>query len=356
MTPHVVCIGPHIVDVLVRPVTAIPPGQGGALIEDARITAAGTAAGTAVDLAKLGARVTSIGAIGSDSLGRLLRLLLEDNGVETDRLVTREGGRTSTTILPIRPNGERPTLHLPGVTASLTAADVDHRLVADADVLHLGGPDVLGAFATEVAPGLLQHARASGTTTTVDLLRSGAGPDVLELLTPLWPWVDFFLPNDDQLRSMTGLADLERAAGGPPRVGGRHRRRHPRRRGGADRRGGTASRPYRPSSWTSWTRPGAATRSPPGWWSASSGAGTLSGRGPAGDRGGRAGRPGPGVRCRDRRPALDPGLLVGPGRPGRVPSARVTQGPSRAATASSTGIDPAVVTVTVCWAIRSPTP
>lgn len=212
MTPHVVCIGPHIVDVLVRPVTAIPPGQGGALIEDARITAAGTAAGTAVDLAKLGARVTSIGAIGSDSLGRLLRLLLEDNGVETDRLVTREGGRTSTTILPIRPNGERPTLHLPGVTASLTAADVDHRLVADADVLHLGGPDVLGAFATEVAPGLLQHARASGTTTTVDLLRSGAGPDVLELLTPLWPWVDFFLPNDDQLRSMTGLADLERAA------------------------------------------------------------------------------------------------------------------------------------------------
>ena len=209
---HVVCIGPHIVDVLVRPVTEIPPGQGGVLIEDARITAAGTAAGTSVDLAKLGARVTSIGAIGSDSLGRLLRMLLADHGVETDRLVTREGGRTSTTILPIRPNGERPTMHLPGVTATLTADDVDLDLVARADVLHLGGPDVLGPFATEVAPGLLRHARGSGTTTTVDLLRSGAGPDVLELLRPLWPWVDLFVPNDDQLRSMTGLADLEEAA------------------------------------------------------------------------------------------------------------------------------------------------
>lgn len=209
---HVVCVGPHIVDVLVRPVTEIPPGQGGVLIEDARITAAGTAAGTSVDLAKLGARVTSIGAIGSDSLGRLLRMLLADHGVETDRLVTREGGRTSTTILPIRPNGERPTMHLPGVTATLTADDVDLDLVAAADVLHLGGPDVLGPFATEVAPGLLRHARASGTTTTVDLLRSGAGPDVLELLRPLWPWVDHFVPNDDQLRSMTGLTDLEAAA------------------------------------------------------------------------------------------------------------------------------------------------
>lgn len=209
--PKVLCIGPHIVDVLVRPVTAIPPGQGGALIDDARITAAGTAAGTAVDLAKLGCQVTSVGAIGSDSLGRLLRMLMSDHGVDTSHLAVREGERTSTTILPIRPNGERPTLHLPGVTASLTAQDVDRQLVVEADVVHLGGPDVLGPFATEVAPGLLELARASGATTTVDLLRSGAGPDVLEHLAPLWPHVDYLVPNDDQLRSMTGMDDLARA-------------------------------------------------------------------------------------------------------------------------------------------------
>lgn len=211
MSPHVVCIGPHIVDVHARPVTAIPPGQGGVLLEETRITAAGTGAGTAVDLAKLGARVTSVGAVGSDALGRLLLLLLADHGVETDHVVVREGG-TSTTILPIRPNGERPTLHLPGVTATLQAGDVDRDLVARADHLHLGGPDVLGAFTTDVAPGLLRHARASGTTTSVDVLRSGAGPEVLEQLTPLWPAVDLFLPNDDQLRSMTGVDDLETAA------------------------------------------------------------------------------------------------------------------------------------------------
>ena len=67
--PRVVCVGPHIVDVLVRPVTTIPPGQGGALVEQLRITAAGTAAGTAVDLAKLGARVTSVGASATSLAG-----------------------------------------------------------------------------------------------------------------------------------------------------------------------------------------------------------------------------------------------------------------------------------------------
>src|SRR6266568_333115 len=71
-SPLVVCLGAHILDILGRPVTAIPPGQGSVLLEEIRLTAAGTAAGTAVDLAKLGARVVSMGAIGDDDLARLL--------------------------------------------------------------------------------------------------------------------------------------------------------------------------------------------------------------------------------------------------------------------------------------------
>jgi sugar/nucleoside kinase (ribokinase family) len=146
VSPRVVCVGPHIVDVLVRPVTTIPPGQGGARVEQLRITAAGTAAGTAVDLAKLGARVTSIGAIGDDTNGQLLRMLLEKHGVDASRLAVRPGLATSATVLPIRPNGERPALHLPGATATLTAADVDLDLVAAADAVHLGAPEALGPF------------------------------------------------------------------------------------------------------------------------------------------------------------------------------------------------------------------
>jgi sugar/nucleoside kinase (ribokinase family) len=212
VSPRVVCVGPHIVDVLVRPVTEIPSGQGGALVEQLRITAAGTAAGTAVDLAKLGAEVTSIGAVGDDTAGCLLRMLLEQHGVDTSRLAVRPGLPTSATVLPIRPNGERPSLHLPGATATLTRADVDLELVAAADALHLGGPDVLGSFTDEAGAALLRHARAHGTTTAVDLLRSAPGPDLLDRLTELLAWVDYFLPNDDQLRGLTGIDDLERAA------------------------------------------------------------------------------------------------------------------------------------------------
>ena len=55
MTPEmtVITMGVHVVDVLARPVEAIPEGQGGQLVEQIRITPAGSAGGTAVTLAKL---------------------------------------------------------------------------------------------------------------------------------------------------------------------------------------------------------------------------------------------------------------------------------------------------------------
>jgi predicted urease superfamily metal-dependent hydrolase len=61
---EIVSMGVHILDVLGRHVLEVPPGQGIALIDEIRITAAGTSAGTSVDLAKLGCKVTAVGAVG----------------------------------------------------------------------------------------------------------------------------------------------------------------------------------------------------------------------------------------------------------------------------------------------------
>src|SRR6516162_682248 len=99
-TPHrVAVIGPHILDVLGRPVESIPPGQGSARLAQIRATAAGTAAGTAVDLAKLGAGVYAVGAVGDDLLADLLESAMRQHGVDTGGLVRVPGTQTSATIL-----------------------------------------------------------------------------------------------------------------------------------------------------------------------------------------------------------------------------------------------------------------
>ncbi|GAA0902197.1 MULTISPECIES: carbohydrate kinase family protein [Streptomyces violaceusniger group] len=207
----VVCVGAHIFDVLGHPVGEIPPGQGRLALEQIRVTAAGTAGGTAVDLAKLGAEVISFGAIGDDTAGRVLRLLLAENGVD-ERLAVKPGRATPSTILPIRPNGERPSLHASGAMDMLTADDIDWDAVAEADVLHIGGPDALGDFSVDVLPRLLRFAREHGTVTTMDFLRTSVSPEVVELLRPCWANTRYLLPNDDQIRAITQIEDLRLAA------------------------------------------------------------------------------------------------------------------------------------------------
>lgn len=208
---RVVSLGVHIVDVLGRPVSHIPPGQGRLLLDEIRITAAGTAAGTSVDLAKLGADVTAMGAIGDDLLASFLTSVLDSHGIDTHLLARKRGVQTSATILPIRANGERPALHAPGATSSLTEADIDMDAIGAADVLHVGGPDVLGRFSREPLQRVLEFARSKGLTITMDVL-SARDSSAWDRLRPLLRHVHYFMPNDEQLATLTGVADLTEAA------------------------------------------------------------------------------------------------------------------------------------------------
>lgn len=211
-SPHVVSLGVHIVDILGRPVTGIPQGQHNLFLDEIRVTAAGTAAGTSVDLAKLGAEVVAMGAIGDDELADFLTLLMSRRGIDTSRLARKQRVQTSATILPIRPNGERPALHVPGASTSLELADIDLDAVACADVLHVGAPDVLADFTRESLHKVLTVAKDNDVIVTVDLLYSGEAA-TFDLLRPLLPLVDYFMPNEEQLRAITGASDLDDAVG-----------------------------------------------------------------------------------------------------------------------------------------------
>jgi sugar/nucleoside kinase (ribokinase family) len=200
----VVTMGVHVLDVLVRPVEAIPEGQGATLVEDIRMTAAGTAAGTALTLAKLGARVRTAGAIGTDPTGDLLVRLLDKAGIDTGLLVRRIDTSTSASVLPIRPNGDRPSLHLLGANITYGLDDVPWDAVAEATHLHLGGPELIGA---EVAARILAHAKEHDVVTSVDLLAPGE-LGTFDQIEPLLPYVDYLLPNDDQILGFSGEGDL----------------------------------------------------------------------------------------------------------------------------------------------------
>ena len=203
----VVVIGAHILDVLGRPVESIPPGQGSARLAEIRATAAGTAAGTAVDLAKLGAQVRTFGAIGDDLLADVLVTAMNRHGVDTTGLARKPQSQTSATILPIRPNGERPALHVPGATALLQPDDIDLAAVRGCRALLIGAPDALGGQAAGWLPGVAQEAREAGALVFADVLHPGSRRD-FGRIAGLLAAADWFLPNSDQLLALTGHGDV----------------------------------------------------------------------------------------------------------------------------------------------------
>jgi sugar/nucleoside kinase (ribokinase family) len=201
---NTIAMGVHVLDVLVRPVETIPEGQGGQLVDQIRIGPAGSAGGTAITLAKLGAKVRSAGAIGTDPVGDMLATLLERHGVDVSLLVRREEVQTSASVLPIRPNGERPAFHVIGANGTYGPDDAPWEAIASATHLHLGGPEFMGG---EAASRILAHAREHGGVTSADVLAPGE-PGLLEWIAPALPQLDYLLPNGEQVMAFTGRSEV----------------------------------------------------------------------------------------------------------------------------------------------------
>ena len=200
MSPRVVSLGVVILDVLGRPCLDLPPGQVGQRIDQIRLTAAGTAAGFAVDLAKLDADVTLVGCIGSDDIGAFLVTLLDRHGVDTSLLARTTAAQTSASMLPIRPDGERPAYHAVGANKHFRLdTETLEKALSGVAHMHIGGPDSMGPFVDKDMATALSLGRSAGATTSVDLLSARLNRSTRTALRKAMPLIDYFMPNDQQI-------------------------------------------------------------------------------------------------------------------------------------------------------------
>jgi sugar/nucleoside kinase (ribokinase family) len=200
----IMTLGVHILDILGRHVDRIPPGQNIDLLNEIRLTVAGTAAGTAVDLAKLGANVVTAGAIGKDELGNFIVDTMRRYGINTDHLVRKDGVQTSATMLPIRHNGERPALHVLGANAHFSLDDIPWKAIKTANYLHFGGTYLLPKLDGAPMAEVLKFAKQHGVTTTVDILAIPR-EDMLGVIAPSLTYIDYFMPGIEEAAMIAGL-------------------------------------------------------------------------------------------------------------------------------------------------------
>src|SRR5581483_7931979 len=146
------------------------------------------------------------GAIGTDAAGDMLASLLQRGGVDTSLLVRRDGVQTSASVLPIRPDGSRPALHVVGANATYGPDDAPWDDIAAAGQLHLGAPEFMGG---EAAAKILSFARERGVTTSADILAPGdQAAQIVDWIGAAFAHLDYLLPNDEQVLGLTGEDDL----------------------------------------------------------------------------------------------------------------------------------------------------
>ena len=192
-------------DLILRNYQTFPELGKEVLVEDLDLTLGSSSAICAVGLAKLGDSVTFAATVGADPYGDFCTGALARAGVDVSLVQHRADLKTGITV-SITSSRDRALVTYLGAIASLSAVDLPEKIFAGFRHFHVSAYFLQDAL----RPGLrnlFATARKAGLTTSLD---TGYDPsekwsrDLIDTLTE----VDVFLPNEVEIRGITGCDDV----------------------------------------------------------------------------------------------------------------------------------------------------
>ena len=212
MTVRALVVGSMVMDLAFRVPSRPQPGQT-VIAEEFAHFRGGKGYNQAVALARMGADVTLVGAVGADAYGDSFLEALVREGVDASRVVQLRGTPTAVAVPLITPNGEVGFVQYPGANRQLAAAHCAD--LPDCDILLLQGEinAPTSAYAARILRGrgaqvLLNPAPADEITT--DLV------ELCTVLSPRWREVEVLIGESlegiDGIRVAERLRTIERSA------------------------------------------------------------------------------------------------------------------------------------------------
>ena len=164
------------------------------------------AANVAVGLAKLGRRAAVVGRVGSDFFGKYVADALSDAGVDCRYLsATSEEATSCSMIVNVRGHDRR-FIHARGANRLLTGKEISADILRQTRIVYVGGYCLSDQPAPENVAALFRTARECGVRTVLDVVIPER-KNYWSFLTPVLPWTDVFLPNNDEAQIITGESD-----------------------------------------------------------------------------------------------------------------------------------------------------
>lgn len=197
------CAGILVADTFCGPMASLPQAGQLVAVEPFRRSAGGCAANVAIDLAKQGVSVEVAGCVGRDAAGDIVLNELQAAGVGCGHIRRVDDGPTSETVILLATGQDRRFIHNFGANARFSVEHIDPNWVCGLKVFYLGGLFALPGIDTRELARLLGHARAQGVTTVIDVVIAQSFK-CFDRLEEVLRQADYFLPNEDEARIMTG--------------------------------------------------------------------------------------------------------------------------------------------------------
>jgi sugar/nucleoside kinase (ribokinase family) len=200
------CAGILVADTFCGPMSALPDEGDLVAVDAMPVKVGGCAANVAIDVAKQGFVVEVAGCVGNDPAAELIKSGLTEAHVGCRHIVAVASHPTSTTVILLVEGQDRRYIHAFGANAAFKVAHIEKDWVASLKVFYLGGLLAIPGIAIPELCELLMHCKKSNVATVVDVV-APKGYRGLDELSPLLPHIDYFTPNSDEARQLTGEAD-----------------------------------------------------------------------------------------------------------------------------------------------------
>lgn len=207
--PHILVVGSIGMDFNVR-VSRLPAAGETVIGRECHICHGGKGGNQAVAAARLGARVSMIGCLGTDVLSDELAAGLQADGIDPRWMVRREGATAGIAIITVDAVGQNTISLALGANALLTPKDVE------AGWKQIERPDIM-IMPLESPVEAVEAAARLARSADVPLVFNPAPAPSSALPAPLMMSVDVLVLNETEAQALTGImpdtpAQMERVA------------------------------------------------------------------------------------------------------------------------------------------------
>ena len=204
-------IGTVVMDVTAESVGLQADWKDKQRIDGIRLAIGGDGANQSIRMADLDMSVAITGCVGKDMAGMLAMEALRKRGVDVSHMRESSDRETGTALILLRNDGDRNIFSNNGAHPQVYKEDCAWIRKADIRALSIASLFCLPWLEEDGLLSLLEDCRKRGILTFADL-GSDKKKQGLSGIQPFLPWIDYFLPSEEDALAMTGTDTPEKAA------------------------------------------------------------------------------------------------------------------------------------------------